>query len=365
MRWSSTRIDHHHRKVTRGVYEKLRVELRHISDSFIGYFGPERFVELLGDPAGLRGVAVLIGDETLSTGSVELLFRLLKDVLNLEWQVGVVGGSVNEKFRVPDELEALSNYMGLTAKEVNALKLASRMTAKVDSVAVQDGYDLYLHVMVFCTSGEWSVIQVGHKSVLGRLYQWYSGKARERSMVDEPHAMILAESKSRYSLDFTNSRNVELRKCSLSVLEEREAVLRRVQSSYRPAVQRSLAEFLEGLPDNDNPLMQPVRVRWNVISRLKSSPPESFEELLITNGVGKETLRFLAICSMTLYQVVPSLEDRAVLHADRAAMGVNSEQLVYDLREAIRYSKLPANVADERLRRLDDLMARLFGEKQN
>ncbi|MEN3048107.1 MAG: DUF763 domain-containing protein [Candidatus Caldarchaeales archaeon] len=365
MRWSSAEIDTHRRRVSRSVYERLRVELRRVSDSFIGYFGPERFVELLGDPAGLRAVSLLMDEERLSTGSVELLFRLLKDVLNPEWQVGVVGGSVNERFRVPEELEDLSTYMGLARREVEALKLASRMTAKVDGVAVQDGYDLYLHVMVFSTSGEWSVIQVGHKSVLGRLYQWYSGRVRERSMVDEPHAMILADSRSRYSLDFTSSKNVELREHSLNVLEEREAVLRRVQNSYRPAAQRSLAEFVEGLHDSDNPLTQPVKVRWSVISQLKSSPPESFEQLLMTRGVGKETLRFLAICSMALYRVVPSLEDRAVVSVDDVSLGPESEQLVYDLREAVRFSGLPEVLVEERVRRFDGLLESLFGEKQN
>lgn len=365
MRWSSGEIDPHRRRVSKNVYERLRVELRRVSDSFIGYFGPERFVELLGDPAGLRAVSLLMGEERLSTGSIELLFRLLKDVLKPEWQVGVVGGSVNERFRVPDELEELSTYMGLATREVEALKLASRMTAKVDGVAVQDGYDLYLHVMVFSTSGEWSVIQVGHKSVLGRLYQWYSGRVRDKSMIDEPHAMILADSRSRYSLDFTNSKNVELRERSLSVLEEREAVLRRVQNSYRPAAQRSLAEFVEGLQDGDNPLAQPVRVKWSVISQLKASPPESFEELLKTRGVGKETLRFLAICSVVLYRVVPSLEDRAVVSVDRVALGPESEQLVYDLKEAVKFSGLPEVVVEEHVVRLEGLLESLFGERKN
>lgn len=365
MRWSSTNIDHHHRRVTRSEYERLRVELRQVSDSYIGYFGPERYVELLGDPAGLRGIAVLMGDGSLNSGSIELLFKLLKDALKPEWCVGVVGGSVNERFDVPDELERLSSYMGLTVEEVNALKLASRMTAKVDGVAVQDGYDLYLHVMVFSTSGEWSVIQVGHKSVLGRLYQWHSGRVRGRSMVDEPHAMILAESRSRYSLDFTSSNNTELRRCSVDVLEEREAVLRRVQSSYRPAMQSSLTEFVEGLPDGDNPLTHPIRVNWKTLSQVRATHPESFEDLLMIKGVGRETLRFLAICSVVLYKVIPSLEDRAVLNVDMTTLGPNSEQLVYDLREAIKYSKLPAPLVEERLRALDGLMTTLFGEKQN
>ncbi len=42
-----------------------------------------------------------------------------------------------------------------------ALARASRLVAKVDSAAVQDGFDLYLHGFIVTDDGKWTVVQQG------------------------------------------------------------------------------------------------------------------------------------------------------------------------------------------------------------
>ncbi len=350
---------------SRAHYDRLRTEVRAVVDSYIGYFGPSRFVELLGDPAGLHSFMSLIHPGSPASATVELMFSLLKDVLTPKDGVGVVGGVYSEKFRVPDEIERLATYMGIPEVEVERLKTVSRATAKVDGVAVQDGYELWLHVMVFSVECAWSVVQIGHKNVLRRLYLWNSKRVAERDIVDEPHTLILSDSRTRYCLDFTHSMNWSLRKASVEVLSEGIGKLRKVAMSYRPMEQRSLFEFVEGAVVEDNPLTSPVKVNWRVLEALCRAVPREFKDLLMHRGVGVSTLRFIAICANRLYGVDPTLEDRAVIEVRTDLIGEESEQLCYDLLEAIRYSRIPELRRKELEERLERLIGKLFGPQHN
>ena len=352
-------------RCSRAQYDKLRAEVRAVVDSFVGYFGPSRFVELLGDPAGLHSFMTLIHPGSPIPATVELMFSLLKDALTPTDGVAVVGGVYSEKFRVPDEIDRLATYMGIPKVDVERLKLISRATAKVDGVAVQDGYELWLHVMVFSVECAWSVVQIGHKNVLRRLYLWNSKRVVERDIVDNPHMLILSDSRSRYCLDFTHSMNLSLRKASVEVIKEGIGRLRKVAMSYRPREQRSLLEYVEGAVVDDNPLTSPVRVNWRVLEELYRASPRDFRDLLMHRGVGISTLRFIAICANRLYDVVPTLEDRAVVEVRTDLMGDDSEQLCYDLLEAIRYSRIQELRRRELEERLERLFEKLFGPRQN
>jgi hypothetical protein len=350
---------------SRAQYERLRTEVRAVVDSFIGYFGPSRLVELLGDPAGLHSFTTLIHPGSPLSATVELMFSLLKDVLTPTDGVAVVGGVYSEKFRVPDEIDQLATYMGIPEVEVERLKAVSRATAKVDGVAVQDGYELWLHVMVFSADCSWSVVQTGHKNVLRRLYLWNSKRVAERDMVDEPHTLILSDSRSRYCLDFTHSTNWSLRKASVEVLKEGIGRLRKVAMSYRPREQRSLLDYVEGDSVEENPLTSPARVNWRVLEGLCRADPKDFRDLLMHRGVGVSTLRFIAICAKRFYDVDPTLEDRAVLEVRTDLLDDDSEQLCYDLLEAVRYSCIHELRRRELEERLERLIEKLFRLQQN
>ena len=71
-----------------------------------------------------------------------------------------------------------------------ALAKASRLVAKVDSAAVQDGFDLYLHGFIVTDDGHWVVVQQGMNGDRrqARRYHWLSEGLQ--SFVDEPHAAI-------------------------------------------------------------------------------------------------------------------------------------------------------------------------------
>ena len=70
----------------------------------------------------------------------------------------VCGGRGAHSRKTPGELVAIGERVGFDGA---ALAQASRLVAKVDSAAVQDGFDLYLHGFIVADDGHWVVVQQG------------------------------------------------------------------------------------------------------------------------------------------------------------------------------------------------------------
>src|SRR5499427_8254896 len=107
--------------------------------------------------------------------------------LERELGVHVCGGRGKHSRRTPQELVAIGARTGVDGL---ALARASRLVAKIDSAAVQDGYDLYLHGFIVADDGKWVVVQQGMNGARreARRYHWLSEGLR--SFVDAPHAAI-------------------------------------------------------------------------------------------------------------------------------------------------------------------------------
>ncbi len=263
-----------------------------------------------------------------------------------DWEISVAGGLYAKRFTVPETVEKVASEMGLSEKQVDWLKYSSRMTAKVDDVAVQDGFRLWLHVIVFNTQAEWAVIQVASKAGLNRLYQWHSGRISYSRFTVEPHTGVSSAMRSFYSLDFTLKKNLELQKGCLEILSYPVSRLRSVKIGLS-GNQTRLSDFTqEGVAGDVNPLTAPVRVNWTAIANIAGSPPRSFEDLLAVRGIGAETLRFLAICCHRMLGITPYLEDIAILFSElqeKGPPGGRTYQIMWDLIEAVRYSLLSSD----------------------
>src|SRR5690349_14444721 len=107
--------------------------------------------------------------------------------LSGELGIHVCGGRGKHSRKTPDELTALGNRIGFDALQ---LTRASRLVAKVDSAAVQDGFDLYLHGFFVTDDGKWTVVQQGMTGDArqARRYHWHSGDLHD--FVDTPHSAI-------------------------------------------------------------------------------------------------------------------------------------------------------------------------------
>ncbi|MEM0482042.1 MAG: DUF763 domain-containing protein [Nitrososphaerota archaeon] len=327
----------------RSAYLEVSSTLPAIVDSFIGYFGSSEFLELLSNPWTFRLLCRSVNLNNDDAGSVALIVSALINNAKRDWEISVAGGLYAKRFTVPETVEKVASVMGLSEKQVGWLKYSSRMTAKVDDVAVQDGFRLWLHVIAFNTQAEWAVIQVASKAGLNRLYQWHSGRISYSRFTVEPHTGVSSAMRSFYSLDFTLKKNLELQKGCLEILSYPASRLRSIKIGLS-GKQTKLSDFSkEGFAGEVNPLTAPVRVNWTAITNIAGSPPRSFEELLAVKGIGAETLRFLAICSYRILGITPYLEDIAMLFSElqaRGPPGGRTYQIMWDLIEAVRYSLL-------------------------
>ncbi len=334
-------------RLSRQEYNRVLFNMRVITDSFIGYFGEDEFVELVGNPACFSALCIATGLEEYNAYSILYALTALKDAVKPEMGVGVAGGAFKGRFIVPNEVERIGDQLGLAPSSIERLIYCSRLVAKVDDAAVQDGYRLWLHVFIFSRNAAWTVIQMGSKSTLNRIYHWFSGRVLHRSFVDEPHTGLFSDVLNKYSLDFTLHDNINLRQATLETLALPINRIRNVFKSVVPQSQTTLNSLLGYPIGEENPLKMPLRISWKTINAIHGLSFRNFEELLSIRGIGSETLRFLAICANKLLGVNPSLIDRADLFTSFKSSTIDdrTEELFYELLEVVKYSKLNTDYA--------------------
>src|SRR6188768_98930 len=161
-----------------------------ICQAIVHHYGRDEFLRRLAHPFWFQSFGCVMGMDWHSSGITTSVIGALKRGLSpLQHELGihVCGGRGKHSRRTPDELTALGDRIGVDAP---ALTRASRLVAKVDSAAVQDGFDLYLHGFIVTDDGSWVVVQQGMNEELrqARRYHWLSEGLE--SFVDAPHAAI-------------------------------------------------------------------------------------------------------------------------------------------------------------------------------
>jgi hypothetical protein len=227
-----------------------------------------------------------------------------------ELGVCVGGGKGAVSRKTPAEIAL---YCERLSMDPAPLVYASRMSAKVDSAAVQDGYQLYHHAFFFTSSGGWCVVQQGmHDSNgMARRYHWLASCLH--SFVNEPHAAICAASEggeaSRQkaaespTLNLVASESDGTRAASATLAREKPGV-----------VLRALRDLpLLSMPRRHSVLLADVNPQHldRVLLKTYERAPENFETLLGMEGVGAKTLRALALASEIIYGTPASMRDPA------------------------------------------------------
>jgi hypothetical protein len=286
-----------------------------------------------------------------------------------ELGVHVCGGRGKHSRQTPQELIAIGDRVGFDG---SALANASRLVAKVDSAAVQDGFDLYLHGFVVANDGRWVVIQQGMNGdrKQARRYHWLSEGLK--SFVEEPHAAIegieqgeivnltdrRAEPSRRGQLDLLQSLGPDGIARELSVLEGQ------VSEPAAPIVPEQLL-----LPHLVMPAHHEIRPGDVLSPRLHASlaaaanrGPADFAELLLVPGVGARTVRALAMVAEVVHGAPYRFTDPArfsFAHGGKDRHPFPVPLLVYDqtiqvLKSAVQNAKLGREEELAALKRLDD-----------
>jgi hypothetical protein len=199
--------------------------------------------------------------------------------------------------KTPSEIEAFADRFGF---EPARLVYSSRMAAKVDSAAVQDGYQIYHHSFFFTLNGEWAVVQQGMNEANGwaRRYHWLSSEVSD--FVCEPHAAVCSDHHSE-ALNMVALESTQARATSVAItLERPEAMV----ADYKRILEMPHRHHLDGAD------IRPENLHKILLSTYERQPKD-YEALLGMEGVGPKSVRALALLAEVIYGARASLRDPA------------------------------------------------------
>jgi hypothetical protein len=291
--------------------------------------------------------------------------------LERELGVHVCGGRGKHSRKTPQELVAIGERTGCDGA---ALATASRLVAKVDSAAVQDGFDLYLHGFIVTDDGHWAVVQQGMNGERrqARRYHWLSDGLN--SFVDEPHAAIDGPQQG-VIVNLTDHRAAPSRTRQLDLLADlgpdgitRElAMLEPAPDEPDDGPQLALPHLIMPAHHDVRPSDVHLRRLHGTLAAAADRGPADYPELLLTPGVGARTVRALAMVAEVVHGTPCRFSDPArfsFAHGGKDRHPFPVPLRVYDetirvLKDAVQKAKLGQDDALSALQRLDQQARRL------
>jgi len=342
----------HGGKAPAWLFSRMVKLSRQIVIAVAGCCGPEEFLRRLSDPFWFQALGCMLGFDWHSSGLTTTTTGALKEALRgLEAELGLfaAGGKGAAARRTPQEIEAAASKV----PDAPSLVRASRLSAKVDSSCLQDGYQVYHHAFFFTARGDWAVVQQGMNDATGlaRRYHWLG--ERVASFVEEPHAAVCAVRPEEGVLDLTAGPNAAVRAASTELIRQDPQVLLRELGRVR---QLSLPRRHAVLAADINP----ARLRATILASYEAQP-ETYQSLVGLPGVGGKTLRALALLSELIYGAEACFSDPArfsFAHGGKDGHPYPVDRALYDrsievLRQALGRAKVGEGERLAALRRLD------------
>ena len=144
------------------LFKRMVKLARAIVETTVHEYGQDRLLSRLSDPFWFQAFSCVLGFDWHSSGTTTVTCGALKEALEpQEHGLAVAGGKGRTSRKAPAEIEKWAENFSLSSSTIDAMKYTSRLTAKVDSAAVQDGYQLYHHIFILTEKGDWAVIQQG------------------------------------------------------------------------------------------------------------------------------------------------------------------------------------------------------------
>jgi hypothetical protein len=343
-------------------------------EAIVHHYGRDELLRRLAHPFWFQSFGAVMGMDWHSSGITTSVVGALKrglTPLSGELGIHVCGGRGAHSRKTPQELVNIGERVGFDGA---ALATSSRLVAKVDSAAVQDGFDLYLHGFIVTDDGTWVVVQQGMNGDRrqARRYHWMSeGLA---SFVDAPHAAIEGQSQGEI-VNLTDRRAEASRKGQLDLLHSLgpDRIIREfatVEASHRahaPSDQPTLPHLVMP-PHHDvresNIVMR--RLHGNIAAAAERGPSD-FSELLLVPGVGARTVRALAMVAEVVHGAPCRFSDPArfsLAHGGKDRHPFPVPLKVYDqtisvLKSAVQKARLGREEELGALKRLDEQSRRL------
>jgi hypothetical protein len=342
----------HYGKVPPWLFGRMSQLAREITIATVAEFGTGEMLRRLSDPYWFQAFGCVLGYDWHSSGVTTTVCGALKEGLRgLENELGlfVAGGKGRTSRKTPAEIENAGHLLKVNP---SSLVYASRMSAKVDNSALQDGYQLYHHNFFFTREGSWAVIQQGMNEAnrYARRYHWLGEKVSD--FVCEPEAAICAQTRGE-ALNLVATESAEARDVITQVAAEEKpdkivSQLNKLKTLTLP--QRAYISLEDIHPDRLSKIFLSAYER----------KPENFESLLALEGMGPKSLRALSLISELVYDTPVSLRDPAsysFAHGGKDGYPYPVDRKTYDnsiqfLTQALKKAKIGDSEKLEAFRRL-------------
>ena len=348
-----------------------------MAEAIIHHEGRDSFLARLAHPFWFQSFGAVMGMDWHSSGITTSVVGALKRGLNPrsgELGIRVCGGRGRHSRATPGELAAAGDEAGFDGL---GLARASRLVAKVDSAALQDGFDLYLHGFFVTDEGKWAVVQQGMNGErrTARRYHWLSQGLS--SFVDSPHAAIEGRRQGEV-LNVADRRAGASRRAQLELLAElgpdrlaleAAAAEMGTRTFSRKSTCPQMALPHLSLPDRHDVRSGDVVLRrlHGTLAAAAEAGPRDFADLLLVPGVGARTVRSLAMVAEVIHGAPSRFSDPArfsLAHGGKDGHPFPVPIEVYDrtigvLKSAVEQAKLGRDEKLGAIRRLDDQARRL------
>jgi hypothetical protein len=297
----------HSGRVPRWLGERMTRLGAVITEAIVIHYGRDELLARMAHPFWFQSFGAVMGMDWHSSGITTSVIGALKrglTPLSGELGIHVCGGRGKNSRQTPEELIAIGNRVGIDG---GALAQTSKLVAKVDSAAVQDGFDLYLHGFIVTDDGKWVVVQQGMNDARrqARRYHWHSEGLK--SFFDSPHAAIEGRGQGEI-VNLADHRALASRSGQLDLLASlgpdrivREVIALDPSRMRKPSAQPMLPHLI--MPEHHDVREEDVNMRrlHGTLAAAADRGPKDFEDLLMTPGVGARTVSALAMVAEVVH----------------------------------------------------------------
>jgi uncharacterized protein len=270
-----------------------------IVESIITEYGQQEFLRRLSDPFWFQSFGAVIGMDWNSSGVTTAVMSALKKSLNPHSKtlgLYVCGGKGKDSLLTPGQLIEVGNKTGLDG---NYLANCSKLSAKVDNTALQDGFQIYMHNFVVSDKGDWSVIQQGMQTQTSKARRYHWNSQNIQSFVEDPHTAICGENQGMI-LNLVDKDATTTQQAILAIAKTNpEEILREIPHMKLP-------DYCD-MKAKDVDLKRLGSILWLA----QENETQKFEDLLLLNGLGPRTLQSLTLVSEVIHGTPSRFSDPA------------------------------------------------------